>query len=29
MDAWDYLGASALTMDASGGEQRITATFIP
>lgn len=28
-DAWDHLGASALKMDAGGGEQRITATYIP
>lgn len=28
-DYWDYLGASALSMDAGGGEQRITATYIP
>lgn len=27
--AWDHLGASALSMDAGGGEQRITATYIP
>jgi hypothetical protein len=27
-DSWDYLGLSALTMDAGGGEQRITATYI-
>jgi hypothetical protein len=29
-DAWDYLGASALKMTSGGGgEQRITATYIP
>jgi hypothetical protein len=27
-DVWDHLGASALSMDAGGGEQRITATYI-
>jgi hypothetical protein len=28
-DAWDYLGASALSLDAGSGEQRITALYIP